>query len=233
MKNTIQLSYYSDVLCVWAYIAQIRLDELRNKFGTKLKIEHHFISVFGCTEQRIGQGWKNRGSYDGFSKHVADVAKDFPHISINPEIWRSCIPKTSMISHCFLKAVQLMERNQQISTTVDFEHGQDIFETLIWKVRCAFFEQAQDIGDLAVLYQIAESIGLPVTKIERLIHDGSAMAALSVDQKQRETNQITGSPSYLLDNGRQKLYGNVGYRVIEANVLELLENSDKQQASWC
>ena len=233
MEQSIKLSYYSDTLCVWAYIAQIRLDELRKKFGDQLEIEHHFISVFGCTEQRIAKGWQDRGGYQGFSDHVVGVAKDFPHITVNPDIWRSCIPKTSYVSHCFLKAVQLLEQNQQLSVAVDYQHGQDVFESLIWKVRSAFFEHAQDIGNFTVLYDIAESMGLPIDDIAKLITDGSAMAALSRDQDQRESNKIGGSPSYVLDGGRQKLYGNVGYRVIEANIIELLENPDKQQASWC
>jgi len=36
----------------------------------------------------------------------------------------------------------------------------------------------------------------------------------------------------LLNEGRQKLYGNVGYRIIEANVQEILHQPGNQ-ASWC
>ena len=48
----------------------------------------------------------------------------------------------------------------------------------------------------------------------------------------REKHKLEGSPTYLLDNGRQKLYGNVGYRVLEANVQELIERPEGI-ASWC
>ena len=41
------------------------------------------------------------------------------------------------------------------------------------------------------------------------------------------------SPTFILNEGRQKLYGNVGYRVIEANLQELLKSPDASQASWC
>ncbi|MEZ5483114.1 MAG: hypothetical protein R3E73_13460 [Porticoccaceae bacterium] len=33
----------------------------------------------------------------------------------------------------------------------------------------------------------------------------------------------TGSPSYVINGGRQTLYGNVGYRVLRANIDELLK----------
>ena len=43
--------------------------------------------------------------------------------------------------------------------------------------------------------------------------------------------RIEGSPSFVLNEGRQNLYGNVGFRVIEANIVELLRVSDSDQAS--
>ena len=44
-------------------------------------------------------------------------------------------------------------------------------------------------------------------------------------------SDISVSPTYVFNNGRQRLTGNVGYRIIEANVKELLEQPHKQQ-SW-
>ena len=46
------------------------------------------------------------------------------------------------------------------------------------------------------------------------------------------THGIQASPTLLLNEGRQRLGGNVGYRIIEANVRELLEGAPGQ-ASWC
>ena len=48
----------------------------------------------------------------------------------------------------------------------------------------------------------------------------------------KEEFNIDGSPTYILNEGRQKLYGNVGYRVIEANIQELLADPG-ERASWC
>ena len=45
--------------------------------------------------------------------------------------------------------------------------------------------------------------------------------------------RIEGSPSFVLNEGRQKLYGNVGFRIIEANIQELLRAPGGDQASWC
>jgi len=34
----IRIFYFSDILCVWAYIAQIRLEELKNTFQDSISI---------------------------------------------------------------------------------------------------------------------------------------------------------------------------------------------------
>ncbi len=37
----------------------------------------------------------------------------------------------------------------------------------------------------------------------------------------------------MLNQGHQKLYGNLGYRVIEANIRELLREPGAGEMSWC
>ena len=230
--DKVRLSYYSDVLCIWAYTGQIRLDELAARFGSQISVEHHFISIFGHTEERIGGGWKNKGGFEGFSNHVMQVAEGFPHVKVNQDIWKSVIPSTSAMSHLFLKAVQLLEKRGTISPSPDSDSGKTVFEELLWRTRCAFFEDARDVSNQSTLYSLAEEMKLPINDIERLLKDGSAIASLVSDMDKKERFKLEGSPSYIMNEGRQKLYGNVGYRVIEANVIELLETGEKQ-ASWC
>lgn len=103
---------------------------------------------------------------------------------------------------------------------------------MILNIRKAFFQDALDISQLSVLVEIAQSMSLPTDLIQAKLNDGSAIAALCADMDMREKNKLEGSPTYLLDNGRQKLYGNVGYRVLEANIQELLERPEGI-ASWC
>jgi predicted DsbA family dithiol-disulfide isomerase len=232
MNKEVKLSYFSDTLCIWAYTAQVRLDELQTQFGSTLATEHHFISVFGNTEQRIGEGWKDRGGFTGFSKHVLEVAEGFPHVEVNPDIWTKTSPKTSATSHLYLKAIQLLMEKGQVDSSIDSRFQKTILEELSWRIRCAFFIDARDIGSLSVLNSIAEELMLPQDKIQEALESGEALALLISDLEKKELYKLEGSPSYVLNSGRQKLYGNIGYKVIEANVKELFERDDKQ-ASWC
>ena len=71
-----------------------------------------------------------------------------------------------------------------------------------------------------------------VDAIREPLEDGRAFAALAADYEAATRDQVKGSPTFVLNHGRQRLYGNVGYRIIEANIEELLRDRG-EMASWC
>lgn len=230
---TVQISYVSDVLCVWAYVAEVRLDQLRKEFGDSIELEYRFIPIFGATRYRIGNGWKDRGGYAGFGEHVRSVARGFPHVAVNDRVWREVVPTTSWAAHEMLCAARLLVDEGILDSTPREElGGRTVFEEAAWKIRCAFFEHARDISDRDVLLDILVQAGVPTPAIEAKLKSGEAMAEACRDIELRDEYRIEGSPTYYLNQGRQKLYGNVGYRVVSANLRELLEQPG-HQASWC
>jgi uncharacterized membrane protein len=105
----IHISYFSDVLCVWAYIAQIRLDELKTTFQDKIAIAPHFVPVFGNAREKLENRWRDKGGLKGYSDHAHTVVKKFNHITLHPDIWTAVVPPSSMSCHLFLQAIQLLE----------------------------------------------------------------------------------------------------------------------------
>lgn len=231
--DKLRIAYFSDVLCVWAYISQIRMDELKQQLGAQIAVSYHFIPLFGCTEHRIGIGWQDRGGYSGFSRHVQEVCQQFPHVQVDARVWSSVIPKSSATAHHFLKSVQLLEQ-EGIIAAAPYEQfdRRSLFEEAIWRVRSAFFQQAQDISQLDCLLEIAEQLKLPRDDVLERMNNAEAMAAMCRDNELCGEYRVEGSPTYILNEGRQKLYGNIGYKIIEANVEEVLRRPE-QQASWC
>jgi predicted DsbA family dithiol-disulfide isomerase len=231
--TTVHISYVSDVLCVWAYVAEARLDALRNEFGGSLELEYRFIPVFGATRHRIGEGWKKRGGYAGFGAHVREVAAGFPHVTVAKRVWDEVAPTTSATAHEMLCAVRLLQDEGVVSTQRrDDFGGRTLLEEAVWRVRTAFFERALDVSDRDVVREALSDVGVPLQGIEAKIRSGEALAEICRDIELRDQHKIEGSPTYYLNQGRQKLYGNVGYRVVSANLRELLEQPG-DQASWC
>ncbi|PZV03166.1 MAG: disulfide bond formation protein DsbA [Leptolyngbya sp.] len=222
----IQISYFSDILCVWAYIAQIRLDELVTVFQDQVAIAYHFVPVFGNTHEKLESRWREKGGLKGYSNHVLEAAQKFDHIVVNPEIWTAVTPPSSLSCHLFLQAIQLLEIKGIIPKS------EKTFERAVWSFREAFFTKLANIGDRAVQFALAEELGLPIAALEQQIDSGEAYALLSSDLELVKEHAVTVSPTLIFNEGRQQLKGNVGYRVIEANIRELLHNPPEEQ-SWC
>jgi predicted DsbA family dithiol-disulfide isomerase len=228
-ERSVAVTYFSDLLCVWAYVAQVRLDELRRRFGARVSIDHRFVSIFGDTATRIGARWSDRGGFEGYADHVREVVGGFEHVEVHPDVWRRDAPAGSYAPHVFVRAAALALDDGELE---DPQGARPLTEELAWRLRLAFFRDLRNVAREDVQLEVAESIGLAREAILDRIRDGRAHAALAADHEAAAGKEIAGSPTFLMNDGRQKLYGNVGYRVIEANVEELLRDA-RDGASWC
>jgi len=219
MNSPLIVEYYSDVLCVWAWIAQRRIDELNHTFGDKIEFKHHYVDIFGDVPTKMDTSWKSKGGYEGFAKHVQHSAASFDDAIINEKIWTSIRPTTSANAHLYLKAIEKT-------------YGEKMAQDMSLYIRQHFFRDGFDISNLQVLDALANQHELSLQDIHTNINDGSAMALLMSDYQQAKALSIKGSPSYVIDGGRQTLYGNVGYRVLHANIEEILKHPENE-ASWC
>jgi predicted DsbA family dithiol-disulfide isomerase len=104
---------------------------------------------------------------------------------------------------------------------------------MMWAFRCAFFRDCRDISCWDIQREIAEALGADIGAIEERIHSGIAFANLAADTQDADKMRIEGSPSFVLNEGRQKLYGNIGFRLMEANIQELFRAPRTDEASWC
>ena len=232
-NEPVHLTYFSDLLCIWAYVAEARVNEVRQKFGVRIVIAERTCSVFHDTAHHIGQGWRARGSWSGFNTHLAEVAAKFDHIVLHPELWVNVRPASSASPHLFIKAAQRVERRLSLPLLENGGHARLPSECLAWELRLAFFRDGRDIASHKVQREVAASLDLPYDEIEVEIENGSAFGSLGEDIEACKRLDIKGSPTFVLNEGRQKLYGNVGYRVIEANIQELLREPTAGEVSWC
>ncbi len=234
----IQIEYFSDVLCVWAYVGERRVAELRATHGDRIDLVYRFIQVFGHVPNKLEANWAHRGGNDAYRDHVLGVAAQFDHVQVHPDIWTKNIPVSSAPAHVMIKAAELVcdAGRCAVGPQAAFD-GRSLVEELAWRVRCGFFAELLDVSRRDVLLGLAERVGLPGDALVEHLDDGSALAALCNDQERKALHGVTGSPTWVLNSGRQKLFGNVGYRIIEANVDELLQSGEPGDGggrlSWC
>jgi predicted DsbA family dithiol-disulfide isomerase len=219
-SSPIVIDYFTDVLCIWAWIAQPRLDELHRQYGHDIELRHRYVDIFGDSYNKIPGRWGETDGFEKFSTHVRKSAAPFDQVTVHPDIWSKVRPRSSMQAHLLLKAVELVASDRLA------------VETMARHIRHAFFCGARDIGDLSLLLKLAADEKLDRELLSNALQDGSAIAALSNDLRSANEFGIKGSPTWVLNEGRQVLYGNVGYRILSANIEELLRHPGSE-ASWC
>jgi predicted DsbA family dithiol-disulfide isomerase len=213
------IDYYTDMLCIWAWIAQPRLEELQRQWSNKIEVRHRYVDIFGDCHTKILQRWGQQDGFEKFSAHVTASAAPFADTPTHADIWTRVRPRSSLPAHLLLKAIGSI-------------YGDSRVQTMALRIRRAFFVDAQDISQLGLLLELAASEQLDTDALQGSLMDGRAMAALSSDQQSARELGIKGSPTWVLNEGRQILYGNVGYRILNANIEELLKRP-AAEASWC
>lgn len=214
----LQVNYFSDVLCIWAFINEKRLEEVESQLGDKLKIDLHYLPNFASVHPKIEAGWEKRGGFKGYAEHVREVADQF-ECTLHKETWSKVRPTSSMMAHLFIKSVQAI-------------HGHDKARAYSLALRNAFFLDAQDISMISVCKTIASTTEVDWLAVMDYFESGQALSDLNVDFQKASEYQITVSPAWVFNEGRQKLIGNVGYRVLEANFKELIMEKPLKH-NWC
>ncbi|WP_394176066.1 DsbA family oxidoreductase [Thalassotalea litorea] len=214
----IACDYFTDVLCVWAYINERRIAELNSDYAKQLQLKHHYVEIFASVEDKITSQWQQKGGYSGFRQHVFEAAAQFDLV-LHPSIWDHCKPTSSAPAHLYGKAIKLVA-------------GDEAEMQWLSAARNAFFVAGKDISQFDVLNELLSEQGYQQDRVQAQIHSGEGLAILMQDRKTCDNWKIKGSPSLVMNQGRQILFGNVGYSIIRANIEELL-HGNCSRASWC
>jgi predicted DsbA family dithiol-disulfide isomerase len=226
--SALKIVHFSDVLCVWAYVGQAGLFKLVEKFGDRIEVEEHFCSVFPDTETKINNAWQDRGGFSGYAVHVNTIAKGFDGAIIHDDVWSKVRPKSSASPHLFIKAIELLEHEATEGTFFSRPSIRAAKE-----LRTAFFAEGRDISDWKVQRAIGEKIGVDFEEALKKIETGEAIAKLVSDYELGQSLRVQGSPTYMLNEGRQILFGNISYSILDANISELLSENGNEIGSNC
>ena len=204
------VTYWSDPLCIWAYVGQARLDAMLREFGDLVEIRHRVVPVFGSVPWRFAEGsWAEKGPA-GRVEATRAVAERFGHTEVDGRVWELDPPASSWAPSAAVKAVFVMADRGEVS--------QEAARCYQWEIRRALFAHNRNVARRSVQLEVAEQQEVPRAPLEEMLDDGSAVAMVWRDHHDRETAQVKGSPTYVFDGGREMLYGNVPLTVIRATV---------------
>jgi predicted DsbA family dithiol-disulfide isomerase len=215
MTQRLQFSYWSDPLCIWALVAQQKLDDMLAAHAEQLRVEYRVVPVFGSIAWRFAAGpWAKEG-IEGRVLATRRIAEQGGRSDVSGECWRRATPASSWAPALAIKAVFALDQGREAEAGPAYQRA----------LRERFFVGEANVALRSVQLEVAEQVGLPRGPIERRLDDGSALAALCEDQAEKERLRLQGSPTYVFDGGRAMLYGNFDYGILRSTVEALLRGA--------
>lgn len=220
MRARTTFSYWSDPLCIWALVAQPKLERVLEELGEHLHVDYRVVPVFGSVRWRLEEGsWAKEG-VDGRVAATRRIAEQAGRNDVSGECWRRARPASSWAPAAAIKAVLMASK----SVGEPGEPGA-LGGEYQRRLRERFFVGEANIALRAVQLELAEELSLPRQPIEALLDDGSALAAVWEDNHEKERLGVQGSPTYVFDGGRAMLYGNFEYGILKSTVDELVRGA--------
>lgn len=215
MPCRLTFSYWSDPLCIWALVAQQKLDHVLAELGEQVRVDYRIVPVFGSVSWRFAQGPWSKDGVEGRVLATRKIAEQGGRSDVSGECWRRAMPASSWAPAMAIKAVFALDEGR----------GEEVGPMYQRVLRERFFVTEANIALRAVQLEVAEELRLPRAPIEARLDDGCALAAVCEDHAEKERLRIQGSPTYVFDGGRAMLYGNFDYGILRCTVEELVRGA--------
>jgi predicted DsbA family dithiol-disulfide isomerase len=210
----IAFEYWSDPLCIWAFVAQPKLDRILEQAGDKLEVRYHVVPVFGSIPWRLSEGPWCKAGVEGRVEATRRIAEEHGRSDVVGTCWTNDCPSSSWAVGAAVKAAFSAEEAGAAPTGSATSYLQQLREV--------FFVEQRNIARREVQLELADRLDIPRASIESRLDDGSALAALWEDDHRRQELKIQGSPTYVFDGGRAMLYGNFSFGILHALVQEII-----------
>ena len=112
---------------------------------------------------------------------------------------------------------------QELGKWADTRPGGEAFHDAMFR---AYFVEARDISQPAVLLEIVEQVGLPAAGAREVLEKRTFKAAVDADWELSRRYGVTGVPTFVV--GRQGVVGAQPYEALEALVLKAATQSDTE-----
>ena len=214
----LDVEYWTDPLCIWAFVGHAKLERVLDAFGDKVAIRYRTIPVFDDIAERFDTGVWSANGREGRRASNRRIAREHLGLEITGDIWLNRELTSSWMPGMAVRAVALLEGRGQIPT--------GCVPRFQWAVQRAFFEEDRNMTHRGELLAVAEACAIDVDAIVAELDSGRALAALLREDAEAQALKLRGSPSYVFDGGRSVVYGNFDYAVLEATVRALVTGSE-------
>jgi predicted DsbA family dithiol-disulfide isomerase len=191
------ITVYSDYICPFCFIGKQRIDKLKQEFD--VNVEWRGFELHPETPPE-GQTLKDMGLNPYYIANVRENVK-----------------RLGKDANLEMKSPAKISNSRAALEIAEYAKEKGKFDEYNDKVFRAYWLEERDIGNLEVLFEIAEKIGLDKNEIKEYLDSGVAAEKMAHYQEDARRFGINSVPTFLI--GESKVVGAHPYEVLR-KVLE-------------
>ena len=186
----IKLDILSDPICPWCYIGKTHLDRaLEKRPDHPFSIEWH---PFQLNPDMPREGMDRKAYLEAKFGGKGKAAEVYGRIAE--------AAKAAGLANVDLDRISRTPNTLDAHRLIHWAGLEGRQTAAVSRLFKAYFEDAQDIGDTAVLLNIAEGIGLDRAMIERLLEGDADLDDIRARDQHARARGVTGVPTFVLAN---------------------------------
>ena len=178
----VQVDVWSDYVCPFCYLEQPVLERIAQEYGA-----------------RVGIRWR------AFELRPDPLPTLKPDGTYLRDIWARAVYPMAKERGMTLRLPPVQPRSRLAHEAALFAATQGLFDAMNTALFKAFFEDGRDIGDLAVLAEVGESIGLDTGQLRQTLEDGRYRKRVIADEELAMKLSISGVPALLINHENEPL----------------------------
>lgn len=183
----LQIVVYQDVLCAWCYIAERRIDVLRQELGDLIRVVYRPYAL------RPHDAAPTPREVATALKEIARAQKEPEAALVRPDLWKSADPPRSSVPPLMaLEAARLQ--------------GADAQRALANVLRSAALEQGINITRSDVIYEMASRVGLQMNRFSAAFSSPSTRNLVVNEHADATARGVKGVPTLVI-SGRWMVSG--------------------------
>ena len=175
----LELTLYHDVLCSWCYVADARLESLRDEYGNALKWS---LRPYPLRPESQLPGKKERQI---LARHYRRIAKESEGTGVKPDLWVGEDPPASSLPPLVALEAALVQ-------------GPGVQRELLRSMRRAAFVQGINVARRDVQLELASRVGLDLQSFIEALDDESFEHAVTDSAEEAESLGIRGVPALVI-----------------------------------
>ena len=175
----VEVALYHDVLCSWCYLADARLDYLRDEYGVVLRWS---LRPYPLRPENQIPDRKQRAV---LARHFRRVAREQEGKGVKPDLWTGRDPPASSVPPLVALEAALPQGNQ-------------LQRELLKAMRRAAFLQGINVARRDVQLELASRVGIDVGRFIERLDDPRLEQDVNEASEEAETLGIKGVPALVI-----------------------------------